>query len=58
MADTNAGSTAKEIEITPELVRELADKVYKLWLAEAKIASERGRRLPPASAAYKGISRG
>jgi hypothetical protein len=40
------GGAAREVtsvEITPELVRQVADKVYRLWQQDAKIAAERRR---------------
>jgi hypothetical protein len=41
-ADRSAGSNP----ITPELVRQVADKVYALWLKELQIERERRRPLP------------
>jgi hypothetical protein len=43
--NTNGGAErqAKSVEITPEMVRQVADKVYKMWAADLKIASERRR---------------
>jgi len=32
--------------LTPELVREVADKVYALWLLDLKIEQERWRQRP------------
>jgi hypothetical protein len=40
--ETGSGA-GNRIEITPELVREVADKVYALMLKDLKISRERGR---------------
>ena len=37
-------ATAEPVEITPELVRQVAEKVYALWLQDLKVARERRRR--------------
>jgi hypothetical protein len=50
MADKSAKASTEEAtigdkgEITPDLVRQVADKVYELWLHE--LAVERGRQRP------------
>ena len=37
----------QETKITPELVRQVADKVYALWLQDLKIMRERKRVRKP-----------
>lgn len=39
--DSTSGGAASEI--TPELVQQVADKVYELWRQELRIARERAR---------------
>lgn len=38
---SNAGVQEATSALSPELVREIADKVYRLWLAELRIENER-----------------
>lgn len=43
MADKNQSNQGKSEEITPEMVREVADKVYKMWLLEMNVERDRQR---------------
>ena len=42
--DSQSGMTVEKDKITPELVRQVAEKVYALWLQDLKVARERKRR--------------
>ena len=43
MADKQQSNQGKSEEITPEMVRQVADKVYKMLLLEMSVAHDRQR---------------
>ncbi len=43
MNDTQLPPTPKVIPLTPELVQQLAERVYAMWLKECEIENERRR---------------
>ncbi|MBE2198356.1 MAG: hypothetical protein IAE79_07070 [Anaerolinea sp.] len=45
MAKSDQTSASTKTKITPELVKQVTDKVYALWLADLKIQQERKRPL-------------
>ena len=42
--DTNKSKPQKAVTISPELVKQVSEKVYELWRREMAIARERQRR--------------
>lgn len=42
----SAGVNADDTAVTPELVRQVADKVYAMWLRDLQIERERQRPSP------------
>ena len=43
MADSNQSNQGKAGEITPEMVQQVAEKVYKMLLLEMSVARDRQR---------------
>ncbi len=53
-APSAQGQAAPVTALTPELVREVTEKVYALWLLELKIERERWRNRPRAGMQING----
>ncbi len=46
-AQTSTQTVKSKTAVTPELVRQVADKVYALWQRDVQIEQERQRRPEP-----------
>jgi hypothetical protein len=53
MSKTSLTPLPEASKLTPELVRQLADRVYALWLQESQIENERRRLTGRTQAASK-----